>query len=87
MIGLGCIAGIGFTMSLFIGALAFSDPTLAAPVRVGVYAGSIVAAIAGLVILNVALRRGKAKRSGRDETRPFIAPESKYRQETGPKFD
>lgn len=78
MIGVGCIAGIGFTMSLFIGALAFTDPALAAPVRVGVYAGSIVAAIAGLIILAGALKRGEGAGSGRDETHPFIGPEPGY---------
>lgn len=84
MIGVACIAGIGFTMSLFIGALAFTDPALAAPVRVGVYAGSIVAAIAGLTILESALKRGKARASGRDETHPFIGPEPGYDKASEP---
>jgi NhaA family Na+:H+ antiporter len=85
MIGLGFVAGIGFTMSLFIGALAFSDPALAAPVRVGVYAGSIVAAVAGLVILAFSLGRASRVR-GRDQTHPFIGPEPEYEKPSGPKF-
>ena len=40
VIGVGCLAGIGFTMSLFIGSLAFGSPDLATSVRVGVIAGS-----------------------------------------------
>lgn len=75
ILGVGCIAGIGFTMSLFIGALAFADASLEAPVRVGVYAGSLGAAIAGLAILAVALpkRSATAATPQTDPTRPFIA--------------
>jgi NhaA family Na+:H+ antiporter len=51
--GAGLLAGIGFTMSLFIGILAFSDPAQAAGVRVGVLGGSLLAAIAGYVLLRV----------------------------------
>jgi NhaA family Na+:H+ antiporter len=49
--GAGLLAGIGFTMSLFIGILAFSDPAQSAGVRVGVLGGSLLAAIAGYVLL------------------------------------
>jgi len=31
IIGMGSIASAGFTMSLFVGALAFADPALATP--------------------------------------------------------
>ena len=55
IVGVGCIAGVGFTMSLFVGALAFTDPALATPVRLGVYAGSIFSALLGLAILAYAL--------------------------------
>jgi NhaA family Na+:H+ antiporter len=47
----GAIAGIGFTMSLFIGMLAFPSADAALPLRVGVLAGSIVSAVVGLLIL------------------------------------
>ncbi|MBS0243523.1 MAG: Na+/H+ antiporter NhaA [Proteobacteria bacterium] len=49
--GAAVLAGIGFTMSLFIGILAFDDPALATPVRLGVISASMVAALAGYVIL------------------------------------
>lgn len=52
ILGVACIAGIGFTMSLFIGALAFKDPNLATPVRLGVYLGSVLSAVLGLIILD-----------------------------------
>lgn len=59
--GVGCLAGIGFTMSLFIGGLAYTDPLLRDYVLMGVYAGSIASAIMGCVMLNWALpKRGHA---------------------------
>ena len=75
LLGVGCIAGIGFTMSLFIGALAFNDPALATPVRLGVYGGSVISAVLGLAILSFCLpRRGSSVGANSvDETRPFIA--------------
>ncbi len=53
----GIIAGIGFTMSLFIGSLAFVDPARAADVRIGVLGGSLVSAIVGYLLLQAALNR------------------------------
>lgn len=64
IVGVGWIAGIGFTMSLFIGALAFADPALAAPVRAGVYVGSITAAIAGLALLAATLPQAAGRQTG-----------------------
>lgn len=57
MIGAGCLAGIGFTMSLFIGTLAFDDPVLMDQVRLGVLAGSAVSALAGMAVLWIATAR------------------------------
>jgi NhaA family Na+:H+ antiporter len=51
MVGVGFLAGIGFTMSLFIGMLAFSSETDLVGVRLGVIAGSILSAVVGYVIL------------------------------------
>lgn len=51
MIGVSFLAGIGFTMSLFIGMLAFSIEHDLVGVRLGVIGGSILSAIAGYVIL------------------------------------
>jgi Na+:H+ antiporter, NhaA family len=51
MIGVGVLAGIGFTMSLFIGTLAFGAGDLAAPVRFGVLGGSLISALLGLAVL------------------------------------
>ena len=52
LFGVAVLGGIGFTMSLFIGTLAFPDPTRAADLRIGVLAGSIVSACVGYLILS-----------------------------------
>lgn len=49
--GMALLAGIGFTMSLFIGTLAFTDVAMAIPVRLGVLSGSLLSAIAGITVL------------------------------------
>ena len=56
MLGVTMLAGIGFTMSLFIGNLAFGTGDLATPVRFGVLGGSLVSALAGLAVLAWACR-------------------------------
>jgi NhaA family Na+:H+ antiporter len=75
ILGVGCIAGIGFTMSLFIGALAFLDPGLQAAVRVGVYIGSLGAASLGVAILLAVLPKHAGAAAIDDPTRPFLAEE------------
>jgi NhaA family Na+:H+ antiporter len=52
--GVALLCGIGFTMSLFIGGLAFADPLLAAEVKIGVLGGSIASAVAGWLVLRLA---------------------------------
>ena len=51
--GLACLAGIGFTMSLFIGSLSFGDPELMNAVRVGVLSGSLVSGLIGYTVLRM----------------------------------
>jgi Na+:H+ antiporter, NhaA family len=53
--GVSLLAGIGFTMSLFIGALAFPrSPALVEEAKLGVLAGSLVSALLGYLILRFA---------------------------------
>jgi NhaA family Na+:H+ antiporter len=56
--GLAVLCGIGFTMSLFIGALAFPRaPLLVEEAKLGVLAGSLISATLGYFVLRVASRR------------------------------
>ncbi|MEQ8651149.1 MAG: Na+/H+ antiporter NhaA [Kiloniellales bacterium] len=57
--GVACLCGIGFTMSLFIGTLAFNDPDHLNAVRLGVLMGSIASAIVGFVVLRTQLPAAK----------------------------
>ena len=49
--GAGWLAGIGFTMSLFITDLAFSDDALVESAKLGILAASLIAGLGGWVIL------------------------------------
>lgn len=56
--GVAMLAGIGFTMSLFIGELAFpGNPLLGAQLKIGVLSGSILSALGGFTILRLAAAR------------------------------
>jgi Na+:H+ antiporter, NhaA family len=58
LLGAAVLGGIGFTMSLFIGTLAFSDAASATDLRIGVLAGSLLSAVTGYTILS---RSNKAR--------------------------
>ncbi|MFC8042533.1 Na+/H+ antiporter NhaA [Nocardia sp. NPDC057353] len=60
VLGLGLLAGIGFTVSLLIAELAYDEPTTADHARIGVFLGTLVAALLAAVVLtarNRAYRR------------------------------
>ena len=68
--GVGAVAGIGFTVSLFIAGLAYADPELLDASKIGVLGGSVVAAVVGAaVLLVIARHRGSADRGVADSTR------------------
>jgi NhaA family Na+:H+ antiporter len=55
--GVSLLSGIGFTMSLFIGTLAWDDGSHATEIRLGVLVGSLLSAAAGMLVLAAARRR------------------------------
>ena len=52
--GVACLTGVGFTMSLFIGSLAFGDADQMNAVRLGVVLGSVLSGLFGYVLLKSA---------------------------------
>ncbi len=54
LLGYACLAGIGFTMSLFIAMLAFDEVGPVNAAKAGILAGSLLAGIAGAIILRIA---------------------------------
>ncbi|MEM1298471.1 MAG: Na+/H+ antiporter NhaA [Pseudomonadota bacterium] len=59
--GVSLLAGIGFTMSLFIGTLAFVDVEHQNAVRLGVLSGSLLSGVLGAAILAMATKRETAR--------------------------
>lgn len=49
--GIGLLCGIGFTMSIFIANLSFTDPLLLEMAKLGIFAGSLVSGLAGYFVL------------------------------------
>ncbi|WP_051340750.1 Na+/H+ antiporter NhaA [Azospirillum halopraeferens] len=49
--GMALLTGVGFTMSLFIGGLAFTGDGYSAAVRIGVLSGSLLSAVIGYLVL------------------------------------
>lgn len=51
LLGAAALGGIGFTVSLFITPLAYSSPVLVEAAKLGIFAGSVIAALVGVAIL------------------------------------
>lgn len=60
--GFSCLAGIGFTMSLVIGGLAYDEPEQIDPVKTGVLGGSIMSALTSLCVLYLASAKVPSRR-------------------------
>lgn len=61
LLGIGLLAGIGFTMSLFVTSLAFTQEEYTMQAKVGIFAASIVAAVSGYWVLNKAGQKQKTE--------------------------
>ena len=58
LLGAGILGGIGFTMALFIGGLAFEDTGRLDAAKVGVLGASLVTGVVGWLLLRGATRAG-----------------------------
>lgn len=56
ILGVGFLGGIGFTMSLFIGALSFTEPVYQEYAKIGIIGGSVIAGVFGYAVLRWATR-------------------------------
>lgn len=52
-LGIACLCGIGFTLSLFIGLLAFESAELENQMKLGVLLGSLASALIGTIIMKI----------------------------------
>jgi NhaA family Na+:H+ antiporter len=59
LVGAGCLAGIGFTMSIFISELAFANAVLIDQAKVGILLASLAAGILGAVVLSFTLPKAQ----------------------------
>jgi NhaA family Na+:H+ antiporter len=67
ILGTGMLAGIGFTMSIFVAILAFDNPAYVASAKISIIAASLISSIVGLLYLNKILKR-KFKSEEEDNT-------------------
>ncbi len=67
--GVALLSGVGFTMSLFIGTLAFDGVDKANAVRLGVIAGSTLAGVAGYLVLRLSAHRAETTATWRGRAR------------------
>jgi NhaA family Na+:H+ antiporter len=58
VVGASALAGIGFTVSIFIAGLAFDDAVMIDDAKVGIFLGSIASGVLGTVLLLTLGRRG-----------------------------
>lgn len=67
LFGVAMLAGIGFTMSIFISILSFDDAFLLAEAKFSILVGSIISAIGGSIVLNILYKRRKKRQEDRKE--------------------
>jgi NhaA family Na+:H+ antiporter len=63
ILGLGLLGGIGFTMSIFISILSFTDPLLVQEAKFSILVGSVLSGFLGYMVLNYSSKRNQNKAS------------------------
>ena len=58
VLGVGFLAGIGFTVAIFISGIAFDDPALVDQAKMGIFVASVAAAVIGYALLRLSGKRG-----------------------------
>lgn len=59
ILGVGLLAGIGFTMSIFISILSFADPLLVQEAKFSILVGSVISGLLGYLVLNFDSKKNK----------------------------
>ena len=59
LLGIGCLAGIGFTMSIFITLLAYTDPVLITESKISILLASLISGLIGYSWLKASLKKNK----------------------------
>jgi len=57
LFAVACLGGIGFTMSIFVDSLAFTDPDIIARGKIAILMGSAAAAVLGFILINIESKR------------------------------
>jgi NhaA family Na+:H+ antiporter len=57
ILGVGLLAGIGFTMSIFISILSFADPLLVQEAKFSILVGSVISGLLGYFVLNFSSKK------------------------------
>jgi len=69
-VGIAALAGIGFTVSLFIAPLAYEDASLIDSAKIGVLSGSVISALVGIAILAGAPGQASARETDAPAAEP-----------------
>ena len=84
LVGVSCLTGVGFTMSLFIGGLAFDSADKLNEVRIGVLMGSVLSGVTGYLLLSRLPAPGTAKKNADAEPATQSAVQTSAGQASAP---